>query len=295
MSAPSPRQTKSALNKVQKKPAVRRKTPPKKGKDRSKLYQLLLGLLAVIIFCGVVYHYRFGLAHYFSFVTKNPKKSNKEMVEEARIYQVLSAHSKKVYGIDVSEYQGTIDWDLVKTVEDSFPVSFVFVRATAGKDRVDKRFKENWNHSKNKVIRGAYHYYRPNENSLQQANLFIKTVRLESGDLPPVLDIENLPKTQSMDSLKVGLKRWLHRVEQHYKVRPIIYSGERYYQDFLKKDFPEYTFWIANYNFWVESISPDWLFWQFSEKAKVSGIKGGVDVNIYNGTPKMLQYLTLKK
>lgn len=293
MPAPTSRQTKSALTKIQKKPTTNRKTSPKK-KGYKNLYSILFGVLVIIILSVAIYHYRFGLARYFSFVTKYPKKSNKEIVEEARIYQVLKAHQKKVIGIDVSEYQGTINWESVKTVENSFPLKFVFMRATAGKNKVDAMFARNWKNAKNKLIRGAYHYYRPNENSIQQANLFIQNVHLESGDLPPVLDIENLPKTQSMDSLKVGLKRWLNRVEQHYKVRPIIYSGERYYKDFLKKDFPEYTFWIANYNFWVERISPNWHFWQFTEKAQVYGIEGNVDVNIYNGTPKMFQYLTIK-
>jgi lysozyme len=118
-------------------------------------------------------------------------------------------------------------------------------------------------------------------------------VRLEPGDLPPVLDIENLPKEQSMDSLRVGLRRWLKKVEAHYKVRPIIYSGESYYTDFLKNSFKEYPFWIANYNFFVEDFKTDWKFWQFTEKAKIEGIPGRVDVNIYNGTPKMLDYLRL--
>ncbi|HEU0137474.1 MAG TPA: GH25 family lysozyme, partial [Flavobacterium sp.] len=144
----------------------------------------------------------------------------------------------------------------------------------------------------NNFIRGAYHYYRPNENSSDQADNFIATVKLSKGDLPPVLDIEQLPKRQSVDSLKVGLKRWLTKVEKHYNMRPIIYSGERYYDDFLKDEFEGYTFWIANYNFFVENIKDDWQFWQFTEKATVPGISGPVDMNIYNGTPKMLRYLT---
>ena len=295
MSVQNSRARQSSLSKVQRKPSVRKKTNLRKGNNRVKFYQFLLVILTLFLLTGVIYYYRFEWAQYFSFVYKPIENKNKKWVEEARIYNVLSAHSKKVYGIDVSEYQGNIDWNLIKTVEDSFPISFVFMRATAGKNKVDQKFSNNWKKSKGKVIRGAYHYYRPNENSIEQANLFIKTVKLESGDLPPVLDIEKLPKTQSIERLKVGLRRWLHQVEKHYKVRPIIYSGERYYHDFLKNDFSEYTFWIANYNFWVENVHKDWLFWQFSEKASVSGIQGGVDVNIYNGTPKMLQYLTLRK
>ena len=125
--------------------------------------------------------------------------------------------------------------------------------------------------------------------------IFIGSVKLEKGDFPPVLDIENLPKSQSIDSLKVGLKRWLTKVEAHYKVKPTIYTGERYYKDFLKDDFKEYQFWIANYNFFVENIKDEWLFWQFTEKGTIPGIEGPVDLNIYNGTPKMLKYLVNSK
>ena len=144
------------------------------------------------------------------------------------------------------------------------------------------------------MIRGAYHYYRPNENSLEQAALFIKTVRLQKGDLPPVLDIEKLPKNQSMTNLKKGLRRWLQAIENHYKVKPIIYTGEKYYDDFLKEEFSDYLFWIANYNFYREEIQDDWLFWQFTERAAVPGIEGNVDVNIYNGDLQQLQFITIE-
>ena len=108
-----------------------------------------------------------------------------------------------------------------------------------------------------------------------------------------MLDIEKLPENQSLDSLKVGLRRWLEKVDAHYKIKPIIYSGNNYYEAFLKAEFSEYTFWIANYNFFVEDFCDDWLFWQFTEKATVKGIPCNVDINIYNGTLKMLQYMTI--
>jgi len=116
---------------------------------------------------------------------------------------------------------------------------------------------------------------------------------LQKGDLPPVLDIEKLPSDQSMDSLKVGLRRWLKRVENHYKVKPIIYSGESYYSDFLMKEFRDYPFWIANYNYSVGNIKEDWMFWQFTEKAEILGIKGLVDVNVYNGNIENLKALAI--
>lgn len=282
-------------------PAVRRKSPIRRKSTRKTsrkrpYVSWVIGLFVVLFLAITAYHYRDALAYYFSFRSRHTlKEAESTKVEEARIFQVLKRHHPKVVGFDVSEYQGKIKWEEVKTVEDTFALDFVFIRATAGKNRVDRQFATNWKQAKAKgFIRGAYHYYRPNENSIQQAELFIQTVQLQKGDFPPVLDIENLPKTQSLDSLKVGLKRWLKKVEAHYKVKPIIYSGERYYKDFLKEDFKEYTFWIANYNFFVEHIKDDWLFWQFTEKGTVPGIEGPVDLNVYNGTPKMLRYGLVK-
>lgn len=276
------------------KPATVRKSKKKKAFFSGNVLKFSIWAFFILLFIGVGYHYREGLAYYFSFKTDKKLSEEEKRIADVRIYQVLSKHENKVYGFDVSEYQGKVDWKKANSIEETFPLGFVFIRATAGKNRVDATFKENWREAKkNKFIRGAYHYYRPNENSIAQAENFIKTVKLRKGDLPPVLDIEKLPKEQSIDSLKVGLKRWLKRVEKHYNVRPIIYSGESYYNDFLKDEFGEYTFWIANYNFFEETIKDEWTFWQFTEKATVPGIKGTVDVNIYNGTPKQLQYFTI--
>jgi lysozyme len=243
------------------------------------------------------YHYRDGLAYYFSFKSDKITEEEPETksIYDVRNFQILERHQGKTIGLDVSEYQGEIRWSDVDTLEQKYPLHFVFIRATVGKDRLDRQFDQNWLGAKeNKMIRGAYHYYRPNENSVEQAALFIKTVKLEKGDLPPVLDIEKLPQNQSIDSLKIGLKRWLKIVEAHYKVRPIIYTGEKYYDDFLKEEFSDYFFWIANYNFYREKIGNDWLFWQFTEKASIPGIKGNVDVNIYNGDLQQLQFITIE-
>ena len=249
----------------------------------------------LLLFSGLVlttYHYREALLYYFSF--KTDKKFKEDKIAQARIYQILNKYPDKVVGIDVSHYQGKIDWSAVTAIDNDFPVKFVFVRASVGNNKVDERFQENWSGAKKyNFIRGAYHYYRPNENSVTQARLFIKTVKLQKGDLPPVLDIEKLPKEQSIDSLKIGLKRWLSLVDAHYKVKPIIYTSERYYTDFLKAEFSEYTFWVANYNFFAENLKDDWLFWQFTEKGQIKGINEKVDINIFNGSIKMLNYITI--
>jgi lysozyme len=282
---------------IRSKTAVRRK-PRKKASFFSgkRLRYTIIGFF-ILLFLGVGYHYRDGLLYYLGFKSYKLKYEAAEAkrLSDVRNYQVLEKHQGKAIGLDVSEFQGKIDWTLIETIESNYPLEFVFIRATAGNDRVDGRFEENWLGAKErKIIRGAYHYYRPNENSLEQAKLFIKTVQLKKGDLPPVLDIEKLPKGQSLDSLKVGLRRWLNAVEDHYKVKPIIYTGEKYYDDFLKDDFSDYLFWIANYNFYREKIGEDWLFWQFTEKASVPGIEGNVDVNIFNGDVEQLRFIKVE-
>ena len=269
-------------------PTRRRNSKKKSGFISAKIIFILVAFFA---FSFGVYHYREALLFYFSFKTNKVYKEDK--VAKARIFQILSNNKDKVVGFDVSQFQGEINWSEIDSVE-GFKLDYVFIRATAGSDKVDSRFEENWSNArKYKFIRGAYHYYRPNENSLEQAKNFIKNVKLRKGDFPPVLDIEKLPESQSIDSLKVGLRRWLKTVDKHYKVKPIIYTGEKYYEDFLKEEFEGYTFWIANYNFWVEGIKDDWQFWQFTEKARINGISENVDINIYNGSSKMLNYFTI--
>lgn len=275
---------------TRKSPTRRRTSKKKSGFISAKIIFILVAFFA---FSFGVYHYREALLFYFSFKTNKVYKEDK--VAKARIFQILSNNKDKVVGFDVSQFQGEINWSEIDSVE-GFKLDYVFIRATAGSDKVDSRFEENWSNArKYKFIRGAYHYYRPNENSLEQAKNFIKNVKLRKGDFPPVLDIEKLPESQSIDSLKVGLRRWLKAVDKHYKVKPIIYTGEKYYEDFLKEEFEGYTFWIANYNFWVEGIKDDWQFWQFTEKARINGVSENVDVNIYNGSLKMLFYLTISK
>lgn len=211
-------------------------------------------------------------------------------LSDVRVYDILNKHEGKVFGIDVSHYQGNINWTKVKVIE-NFPLQFVFIRATCGTNTEDKKFDINWEKAKeNNLLKGAYHYYRPDENAIFQAKNFIKTVQLKKGDLPPVLDIEKMPKRQSMANMKLGLRKWLKMVEGHYGVKPIIYTGEAYYNNFLKNDanFNDYTFWIANYSNRVSEVKDHWSFWQFTDKARVSGISGNVDLNVFNGNYETL-------
>lgn len=275
------------------------KTRPRnrKAAKNSRLKYIVIAV-CVALFLIAGYKYRHGFLYYLGFKTDKTIESlsgKKGRLGNVRLYEIVSQNKDKVFGIDVSHYQGKINWDKVSNSNDHLPIGFVFVRATAGKDKTDRTFKTNFGQAKaNGFITGAYHYYRPDENSLEQARNFIKTVKLAKGDLPPVLDIEQIPDEQSIDNLKTGLKRWLNTVQKHYGVKPIIYSGDSFYTDFLKKEFKGYKLWIANYSFFEDEIRKEWLFWQFTDKASVKGIIGYTDVNIFNGSLSNLEELCIK-
>ena len=97
-----------------------------------------------------------------------------------------------IHGIDISHYQGKIDWGrLLQNKQTATPLHFIFMKATEGGDHNDTTFEANFVNARNHgFIRGAYHFYIPGTDALKQADFFIRTVKLDSGDLPPVLDVE---------------------------------------------------------------------------------------------------------
>lgn len=279
--------------------ATRRKYPSKSKKQSfisPKSVKWMVGLFLLLCTLIFAYQKKNVFLYYLGFKTKNETlTANQRKLEDIRINDIVDNHKEKIFGIDVSQYQGTIDWENVEAIEEQFELKFVIVRATAGSNKVDTKFKRNWrNLTESLYIQGAYHYYRPDENSTDQANNFIENVKLRKGHLPPILDIEKMPKGQSMDKLKEGLQNWLTIVEKHYGVQPIIYTGEKYYEDFLREDFPNYQFWIANYNPWKEKIEDEYLMWQFTEKAQLHGINELVDVNVFNGNVDALKKVCMK-
>lgn len=210
------------------------------------------------------------------------------------LYEV---HSEKIFGIDVSHHQSHIDWDEVSHIKDSIEVSFVFARATFGSDKKDLHFDRNWKMAtEKKMLKGAYHFYRPMQNPILQAQHFVKHVTLEEGDLPPVLDIESKYRRQKPASLRANLKKWLNYVENHYGVKPIIYTNDGFYKSYLNTgEFDEYPLWIANYNQVTMPRNSRWILWQFSEKGKATGIKTNVDLNVFNGSLEDLKKLAITK
>ena len=265
-------------------------------KVKLSTYVIGFTILCVVYF---TYRYRHGINYYFSIIEKSLKgekiTDDKVTKYDIRNIEVMDKYYLKTFGVDVSHYQGKIDWTKMHTIYNLYPINFAFIRSTMGTSSIDETFEENWEGAKeNNILRGAYHFYRPDENSTLQAQNFIAKVKLKNGDLPPVLDIETLPKTQSMDRLVEGIKNWCKIVEEHYDVKPIIYTSDKYFEDYLQNHFEGYIIWIANYNFWVQEMKGHWDFWQFTEKATIEGVKTNkVDVNIYNGTVDDLEGLTL--
>ena len=208
-------------------------------------------------------------------------------------YGVCLPIGYKVHGIDVSHHQGEIDWTAVKgTASQAYPIRFVFMKATEGGDYKDRRFDENFRRAKEAgLIRGAYHFYNPYTDPIRQADFFISQVKLQRGDLAPVLDIERKPRDKAQ--LQADLKVFLKRLELHYGVKPIIYTSFKYRTRYLDApEFDAYPFWIAHY--YVDSLSyvGAWQFWQHTDYGTVPGIDTSVDLNVFNGSQEELnQYL----
>jgi lysozyme len=279
-----------------------KKTAKKIHKNRRKNYffrRKVVLVILIIALIGTGLYLKQSISYYYAlyFNKFTHKKLHNNETETLRIQKILSDNLDKTYGFDVSHYQNKEDikWDSLTIGNKTIPLEFVVMRATMGNRNADKHFSEFWEQAKKQnLIRGAYHFYRADEDPVIQANNFLENVKLESGDLPPILDIEKIPKRKTNKKLIEDLKVWCKIVEETYGEKPIIYTYYHYYKDFLKGEFDDYPLWLANYND-VPTPSPDsdWDFWQFTENGIVHGINTKVDLDIYNGSSWSLKRLTL--
>jgi lysozyme len=201
-----------------------------------------------------------------------------------------------LHGIDVSRYQDVINWSDVKEMQvKDIRIGFVFIKATEGADKVDAQFSRNWlNAEKENIPRGAYHYFIASKSGKAQADNFIEIARLKKGDLPPVLDIEEMNDTKPA-VLQKRIKEWLDKVEEAYGTRAIIYTNIHFYNSVLKDSFEQYPVWIAHYlQPGKPRIDRKWTFWQHSESGRVNGIKTKVDFNVFSGDSLDFRNLVIK-
>ncbi|MEF3364927.1 GH25 family lysozyme [Methylocystis sp. 9N] len=213
-------------------------------------------------------------------------------VPESDLHKFPATRSAElaVHGIDVSKYQGDIDWQAVK----ESGVSFAFIKATEGGDRTDSKFAYNWAAAKAAgVPRGAYHFVYWCRQPHEEIGNFASVVPNEPDALPPVLDVEATPTSRSCkrtlyreEALR-DMKAMLEEMERRYGKKPIIYSSVDFYQAILHSDaLSEYPIWVRStkYHPQVRYGDRKWTFWQYRSDGRVPGIVGAVDQNAFYGS-----------
>lgn len=188
-------------------------------------------------------------------------------------------------GIDVSKWQGTINWDQVS----GSGVRFAFIRVSDGARYRDSFFSRNWTEARRVGIhRGAYQFFRPAQSVRDQANLMIEALRADGGELAPVIDVESTDG-RSRTQVQAAVREWIDLVSAATGRTPIIYTGPYFWRDSVgNPDMSGNPLWIAHYGPRCPLISEDvwsrWSFWQYTDRGRVPGISGNVDMNYFNGT-----------
>lgn len=239
---------------------------------------------------------RYFIIFFLFFLSLSCPISNQ--IQESNIKQINSelvvcADDQTVDGIDVSYYQGNIDWQAVK---DS-GVEFAFIRVSDGLSFIDPKFEQNWIGAKEAgIIRGVYQFFRPARDPIAQAELLLEKMgELEAGDLPPVIDVEAVDG-QTPEQISNGVRLWIETIEAATGRKPIIYSGKYFWNDNVKTtEFSDYPFWIAQYGPTCPDLPiawNEWLFFQTSSDGIIPGIVGDVDTNLFNGSlEELLQFV----
>lgn len=202
----------------------------------------------------------------------------------------------RVRGIDVSKWQGAIHWGKVKRSG----VRFAFIRVSDGLDNPDPTFSANWRAARRvAVTRGAYQYFRPDQDPVQQADLLIKRMGpLRRGDLPPVLDLETSGGLSERQVI-ARVNKWIARVKLATGVRPIIYSNAKSWREITgdTRRWRRSPLWVAHFDVRCPDTPRAWRRWSFhqhSDAGTVPGIDHPVDLNHFNGGHRALRRLTVR-
>lgn len=199
----------------------------------------------------------------------------------------VSPRKFAVHGVDVSRWQGDIDWVKLRTQG----ANFAYIKATDGGDHLDPMFKDNWRGAHAAGLkRGAYHFFYWCRSAADQAEWFIRNVPKVEGALPPVIDVEwnhmsNCKKRPSREVVLEKMRVFMDRLESHYGQRPVIYTAPDFYRDNLKGAFPDHPFWLRSVAAHPSKVYPGrrWVFWQYSGSGLSHGVKGRIDLNVFNG------------
>jgi lysozyme len=278
---------------IKKKPPRVKKSPQKiGGKKRSSLrWKIFLGALFLLALLPFYYKSLTPVWRWFTNIGSSPH------YPVYKNFHIRIPNQYAIHGIDVSAYQGTIDWHKVKNMhEDSMHISFAYIKATEGVRQADPYFARNWREClKAGITCGAYHYFEPKMSGRWQAAFFLKNITLQKGNLPLVVDIEELDGIPP-EKMRLELDDFLKDVAIKTKTKGIIYSGLKFYKDNLEGYFKDYSFWLSNFDHPELAVSPgaNWKFWQHSDRAKVNGIWHGVDFDVFKGDSLAFKALLVK-
>ncbi|MDB5008499.1 MAG: lysozyme [Mucilaginibacter sp.] len=293
--APVTSPTKKAL--LTQKKSVKKKTAIKRKSTNRYSLHLKLVIAGIVLILLSPFYYGYVIKGFTSTWRWIRDFGGNPRYHTYKSFNIPIPDKYSIHGIDVSSYQGKIDWQRVKDMhEDSVHISFAFIKATEGVLLVDPYFQRNWRECpKAGITCGAYHYFRPKFSGKWQARFFLQNVKAEKGDLPMVLDVERLDG-MTPDKMRQEVTAFLKEVEAKTKSRPIIYSGLQFYQDNLAGYFNDYTLWIAHYYQSELTLSKKttWKFWQHSDKAKVNGINHVVDFDVFNGDSLSFKNLLIR-
>lgn len=194
-----------------------------------------------------------------------------------------------VPGIDVSYYQGAIDWPRVARAG----MRFAFIRVSDGSRTLDVRFGSNWSAARRAgVMRGAYQYFRPDDNPIAQADLLIDALTRDRGELPPVIDVETTGGKPAAEVV-ARVRQWVDRVRRRLGVEPIVYTGPDFWRFGAGgADLTSQPLWLAHYTSACPSVPAPWTrwtFWQSSDRGQVPGIDTPVDLDVFAGTEDELR------
>ena len=196
--------------------------------------------------------------------------------------------SARLSGIDVSHYQGNIDWVTVK----STGVLFAYAKATDGLTYTDPKFASNQTGATAQGLAfGAYHFYEPQDDPIAQAKHFLSVAKVGKGWLPAVLDLERSPGSNDPTSLADGAEQWLQYVEGNTGCKPMVYASPTFYNQYLGAAFSKYPLWLAEYanSAKLPTGVSAWQIWQHSQKGRVDGVSGNVDLDWFAGDASALK------
>jgi len=190
---------------------------------------------------------------------------------------------KNTYGIDISRYQGEIDWKNVKKWEDH-KIEFVYIKATEGATLVDNTYRTNLEGAKeNNLLVGSYHFFRANTPAKLQYQNFTSVVDRAEQDIIPIIDVEVMDGCSSKEFHK-NFSTFLKLLENHFGKKPMIYTSNSFYNKHIALRYKGYRYFIGRYSTYKPFLADghDWTIWQFTETGKVNGISKNVDIDIMN-------------